>query len=299
MEEMNKMELKSVELGNGETLAYRVRSGGIEPLLLVHGNMSSSVFFDVLFETLDAHFQVIAVDLRGFGLSSYQTPIRHIEDFAEDLLLFADALGLSQFSILGWSTGGGAALQLGSMIPDRVRSIILLASMSTRGYPFYAAEADEAGLPIRLTTLVEVAAQERSQVMSGAIERGDKAFLRAVFDAAVFTNGKPSEERYDAYLEEMLLQRNLIDVYHALNVFNMTDEPHECSAGTGALNRVTCPVLCIQGTDDLVITRQMTAEVVHDLGDRVKLVEGKGFGHAPQVDDAQWLADEIAQFVLK
>lgn len=296
---MNKVELKSVEIGNGETLAYRVRSGGEEPLLLVHGNMSSSVFFDVLFDTLDARFQVIAVDLRGFGLSSYQTSIRQIEDFSEDLLLFANAVGLSKFSILGWSTGGGVALQLGSMIPDRVRSIILLSSTSTRGYPFYAAEANEAVLRVRLTTLEEVAAQERSQVMLGAIERSDKAYLRAVFDAAVFTNGKPSEEQYEAYLEEMLLQRNLVDVYHALNIFNMTDEPNECSPGTGALSRVSCPVLCVQGTDDLVITRQMLEELVYDLGDRVKLVEGQGFGHAPQIDDAKWLADEIARFVLE
>ncbi|MBD0378986.1 intracellular short-chain-length polyhydroxyalkanoate depolymerase [Paenibacillus sedimenti] len=297
---MNNVELKSVELSNGETLVYRVRSGGEDPLLLVHGNMSSSVFFDVLFEALDPRFQVVAVDLRGFGLSSYRTPIHRIEDFAEDLLLFADDVGLSEFSILGWSTGGGAALQLASMIPDRVRSVILMASMSTRGYPFYGPESGEAGTqPQRLTTWEEIAAQEKTQVMSGAIERGDKAFLRAVFDAAVFTNAKPSDDRYEAYLDEMLLQRNLVDVYHALNVFNMTDEPHECSPGTGALSRVSCPVLCVQGTDDLVITRLMTEELVHDLGDRLKLVEGHRFGHAPQIDDAEWLAREIAQFVLK
>jgi pimeloyl-ACP methyl ester carboxylesterase len=297
---MENMELKSVVLSNGETLAYRIRSGGEEPLLLVHGNMSSSLFFDVLFETLDTRFQVIAVDLRGFGLSSYHRPIRHIEDFAEDLLLFVDAVGWSQFSILGWSTGGGAALQLGSMIPDRVRAIILLASMSTQGYPFYAAELDVVSSALRrLMTWDEIAAQERSRVMQSAIERGDKDFLRAVFDAVVFTFAKPHVERYEAYLEEMLLQRNLIDVYHALNIFNMTDEPHECSPGTGALNRVSCPVLCVKGTGDLVISRQMTEELVHDLGERLTLVEGQGFGHAPQVDDSQWLSDQIAQFVLE
>jgi pimeloyl-ACP methyl ester carboxylesterase len=95
----------------------------------------------------------------------------------------------------------------------------------------------------------------------------------------------------------MLLQRNLIDVYYALNIFNMTDEPNECSPGTGALTHVSCPVLCVQGTGDLVITRQMTEELVHDLGERLTLMEGQGFGHSPQIDDAQWLSDQIAQFV--
>ncbi|WP_187273913.1 alpha/beta fold hydrolase [Paenibacillus sp. N3.4] len=297
---MNDVELKSVELSNGETLAYRLRSGGDEPLLLVHGNMSSSLFFDVLFDTLDKRFQVIAVDLRGFGLSSYHRPIRHIEDFAEDLLLFVNTVGWSQFSILGWSTGGGAALQLGSMIPDRVRAIILLASMSTRGYPFYAAEAEGKSSELRrLTTWDEIAAQEKSRMMESAIERGDKGLLRAIYDAVVFSTAKPSEKRYEAYLDEMLLQRNLIDVYHALNIFNMTNEPHECSPGTGALKRVSCPILCVQGTDDLVIARQMTEELIQDLGERLTLAEGKGFGHAPQIDDAQWLSDQIAQFVLE
>jgi hypothetical protein len=43
----------------------------------------------------------------------------------------------------------------------------------------------------------------------------------------------------------------------------------------------------------------MTEELVHDLGERLTLVEGQGFGHAPQMDDSQWLSDQIAQFVLE
>lgn len=41
--------LHYVELGNGETMAYREREGGTRPLVLVHGNMTSSVHWDVFY----------------------------------------------------------------------------------------------------------------------------------------------------------------------------------------------------------------------------------------------------------
>ena len=34
--------LLTVQLANGESIAYRKREGGTNPLLLIHGNMTSS-----------------------------------------------------------------------------------------------------------------------------------------------------------------------------------------------------------------------------------------------------------------
>src|SRR5690606_14024399 len=51
----------TVELSNGEKLGYRMREGGERPLVLIHGNMTSSVHWDVVLERIDGRFRVYAV----------------------------------------------------------------------------------------------------------------------------------------------------------------------------------------------------------------------------------------------
>ncbi len=60
--------------------------------------------------------EAYAIDLRGFGDSTYHTPIHTIKDLSDDVKLFADALKLSAFTISGWSLGGAVAMQYGLII---------------------------------------------------------------------------------------------------------------------------------------------------------------------------------------
>ncbi|MGM9945114.1 MAG: alpha/beta fold hydrolase, partial [Lysinibacillus sp.] len=55
--------LKKVELSNGETITYRERLGDGQLVILVHGNMTSSKHWDLLIESLDEQFHIIALDL--------------------------------------------------------------------------------------------------------------------------------------------------------------------------------------------------------------------------------------------
>ena len=65
------MTLQKVTLANNEQIAYRERDGGEKIVILVHGNMTSSKHWDVLMDALDPKYKVYALDLRGFGESSY------------------------------------------------------------------------------------------------------------------------------------------------------------------------------------------------------------------------------------
>lgn len=112
--------LKKVLLSNGETIAYRERAGGDELIILVHGNMTSSKHWDVLMEELDGRFTILSPDLRGFGQSSYNKRVSHIRDFSEDLNLWVDALGLKDFTLVGWSTGGLLQCNFVQIISDYV-----------------------------------------------------------------------------------------------------------------------------------------------------------------------------------
>jgi pimeloyl-ACP methyl ester carboxylesterase len=264
----------------------------------VHGNMNSSKHWDVVIENLDACFKVYAVDLRGFGISTYHRPIEDLTDYTRDLKLFTEALGLTSFHLAGWSTGGGVVMQYAADYPEQVNTLILLASMSTRGYPFY--RDNEQGLPDltqRITTREEINQLPRTLLISAAGANKDKPFMKALFDAAVYNVLKPDPERYEAYLEDILTQRNLADIYHGLNVFNISDIDNAAAKGTGAAKRIQAPTLVIRGQNDLIITENMSREILEDIGAQARGIYMDNCGHSPLVDDLPQLLRHMTDFM--
>ncbi|MCM3291920.1 alpha/beta hydrolase [Paenibacillus sp. MER 180] len=293
-----KIHLKSVELPNGETLGYRERDGGDEVVVLIHGNMNSSCHWDVLLEQMDARYKLYAVDLRGFGISTYHTPIESLSDFTADVKQWVDLLGLTRFTLIGWSTGGGVAMEYTAAYPDEVKRLVLLASVSTRGYPFYEDGSD--GLPDvtrRITTIEGIRSLARNTLIESANIRRDRRFMKQLYEAVIYDRNQPEEARYETYIDDILTQRNLMDVYHALNTFNVSVFDHEASPGSGAVKRIKAPVLVLRGMQDLVITEAMTRETLADLGDIAEFVPLTGCGHSPLVDDLPQLLDAIESFL--
>lgn len=291
-------ELRSVDLPNGETIGYREREGGSIPLLLLHGNQTSSKHWDVLLEAMDPKYKLYAMDMPGFGTSSYETRIDSISDFARDVKLFVDELGLEAFHLMGWSTGGGVAMQFAADQPDRVRKLVLMAPASTRGYPIY--RKDENGDPTdeHLTTRKEIAADPVQVAPIAEAQRtNDGATMRAVWDQFIYTHNQPEPDRYDEYVEDMLTQRNLVDVDYALAQFNISDEHNGVTEGTGKAGDIDVPTLVLRGERDLVITEVMVDTTVEDIGSNAELVILDDCGHSPLIDDLDQLIAEVTAFL--
>ena len=291
--------LKTVELPNGETITYRERVGDGSLVLLVHGNMTSSKHWDLLMENLDAQFHIIALDLRGFGGSSYNKRITHIRDFAEDIKLFVNVLALTDFALVGWSTGGMVCMQYCALYPEDCNKLVLLASGSTRGYPFYKITADgQIDFTSRYATLAQIEQDPyKTQVMQSLYDTKNREGLRAVWNALIYTQRQPNKERYEAYIDDMLTQRNLADVYYSLNMFNIGNIDNAVSKGTGEVNCIIQPVLIIYGDKDYVVVEQMTHELIEDFGDKGKVVKLENCGHSPLVDNLSQLTNEIEKFL--
>jgi len=197
---MVQVELKKVKLANGEELAYREREGGEEPILLVHGNMTSSAHWDVVLDNLSPKYKVYAVDLRGFGESTYQNEIASVQDFSDDLRLFVDELGLRNFSLVGWSLGGTVCMQFCADHPGYCKRLFLLVSGSSRGYPFYPLGED--GLPDinnRLRTYEQIQEDDKTKIVQLAYDTLNYDFLKQMWDMTIYINNKPDEERYKKY----------------------------------------------------------------------------------------------------
>lgn len=105
-------------------------------VLLVHGNVSTSVFFEPLIDALPADWHIVASDLRGFGATEPK-PIdgtRGLRDFSDDLAELSATLGwTSDVHALGWSVGGGVVMQLAIDHPGLVASLTLVAPVRRVG----------------------------------------------------------------------------------------------------------------------------------------------------------------------
>src|SRR5687767_15572159 len=110
------------------------------PVLFIHGNVSSARFWEETLLALPVGYRGLAVDLRGFG-DSETKPLdatRGLRDFSDDLASLSETLGLAQggqqLYLVGWSAGGGVAMQYALDHPRQVASLVLVAPMSPYGF---------------------------------------------------------------------------------------------------------------------------------------------------------------------
>ena len=108
------------------------------PVLFVHGNVSSSLFWQPTMLALPEPYRPLAIDLRGFGGTDPE-PVdatRGLRDYADDLAATIEALGLAAVHLVGWSMGGGVVLQYLADRPGthRVASLTLVDPVSPFGF---------------------------------------------------------------------------------------------------------------------------------------------------------------------
>ncbi len=106
------------------------------PVLFMHGNITSSTFWEEVMLALPAHYRAIALDLRGYGDTPPQ-PVdatRGMSDFSDDIHSLAEALNLHQFHLVGHSMGGNVTMQYVIDHAAHVRSLTLVAPGSPYGF---------------------------------------------------------------------------------------------------------------------------------------------------------------------
>nr|WP_276576103.1 alpha/beta hydrolase [Oceanirhabdus seepicola] len=106
-------------------------------IILIHGNVSSCIFWDEIIDELGKKNWILAPDLRGYG-DTEALPIdatKGVRDWSEDIKNFVDALGIkSKFHIVGWSLGGGVAMQYVIDYPEDISTLTLISPVSPYGF---------------------------------------------------------------------------------------------------------------------------------------------------------------------
>ena len=116
---------------NGVRIHYTVEGQG-EPVILVHGlaaNADLNWRRPGVIRALSPHFQVIAMDCRGHGLSGKPTSSdMYGKEMMDDVLRLMDRLGIEKAHIAGYSMGGFIVLPLLASHPERFRSAAICAA---------------------------------------------------------------------------------------------------------------------------------------------------------------------------
>src|ERR1700742_2677093 len=82
----------------GDIRQHVVVGGEGPPLLLIHGWPGSWYYWRLVMPALARHFEVVAVDQRGIGLSDKPEEGYDAGTLANDLIALMDALGHDQFA---------------------------------------------------------------------------------------------------------------------------------------------------------------------------------------------------------
>jgi 3-oxoadipate enol-lactonase len=118
---------------------YYERDGQGQPLVLLHSGGLHCGEWDDQFAVFSRHYLVVRYDRRGYGGS--QMPMQAFSH-VEDLHAVLTGLQLVKPALLGFSAGGGIALDFVLTYPDMVRDLILVGP-SLSGYPGSQARQQE------------------------------------------------------------------------------------------------------------------------------------------------------------
>jgi 3-oxoadipate enol-lactonase len=228
-------------------LNYRIAGQGARTLVLVHGVGSYAEAWDGVVGRLASDFRILSFDLRGHGASSRVKGRYEIDDFVDDVLALANEVEFEQFDLAGFSLGGLIAQKLALAFPERVRRLVLLATVAGR------------------------TPEERERVAArlAALQAGEPG---AHYDASL-----------SRWLTEGFQQRHP-DLVAMLRARNAANDP-ACYAAAyrvlaetdlgDALPAIACPTLIATGEDDLGSNPRM-ARFMHQriAGSRLEILAG-------------------------
>lgn len=126
----------SILLPDGRRLGYaEYGAPDGRPVLFFHGAPGSRhIHADMAEAVTRRGIRLIAVERPGYGLSDPQTG-RSMLDWPGDVAVLADALGITQLAIIGFSMGGAYALACAYRLPARVTGVALAGALAPLDIP--------------------------------------------------------------------------------------------------------------------------------------------------------------------
>lgn len=252
-------------------------------ILLIMGSASSLIWWDIEFcnKLVDKGYFVIRYDNRDTGKStSYPVgkPGYSFEEMSDDAIEILNAYHIEKAVIMGMSMGGMLAQMIAIRHPERVKTLVLHASM-------YFAEGAEK-LPVFSEEVQKFFNDYGNYVPQGYRDQVDYAFKQ-------WQVTHHSERKYN--LEEIYKMVEL-DVERAIDYNSKLN--HSFAEVTGneltRIKEITVPTLVIHGTLDNVIP-YIHGEMLTKTIPNAVLLTMDGAGHELHPDDYDSIVEAITK----
>ncbi len=249
-----------VMLSDGAQMHYLARGESGDPVILIHGLMSSAHEWQKNIDALAQAHRVYAIDLVGFGFSSrILQPCYSLQYFAQSVREFMDALGLGRASLVGHSLGGAVALQFAYDYAARTDRLVLLAP------GIYLVKYAE---PIRYAARVPYLPRALASLVL-CNPRAQRVSLRNALGRV----GRVDEETLSFRVRATRV-RGTVDALVA-----MATSPHASDLRL-KIGEIKAPALVIWGDEDLAVPLRHGKRLVRELP-HAELVILEGAGHLP------------------
>lgn len=137
---------KHIKLEKGRVYYYLEGNG--PAVVLLHGFLEDHSIWNFFTKILSQNYQVLTIDLPGFGKSSVLGEIHTMELMADTVNLILEKEKITKSIVVGHSMGGYVALSLAEKYPEKMEGIVLFHS--------HAAADDERGKNNRNRTIEAV-----------------------------------------------------------------------------------------------------------------------------------------------
>ena len=267
-----------IDAGNGVKLYYRVVGKGNEPVVLINGGpgFTSDYLADDL-TTMSRNHSLLVYDQRGIGRSTLVRDATALDAqrYVEDLEAIRKHLGLEQLTLLGHSWGVVPATLYAMQYPQRVRRVILVATIpperSGLDRAFQAMAAARDGATLRRMEELSRIRQANPDDLAACRE-----YYKLWFTPFFGAGNPPSRMKGNvcAGSAESLKNKQNVDKFTFASLGNWD--------WTTSLVNAVVPTLLIHGDRDplpIESARKWAAAMPN-----ARLLEMKGIGHFPYVE---------------
>ena len=267
---------KFIDLGGRKT--HYIEKGEGKPLILLHGFFYDSHLWADNIDALAQRFKVYALDLWGCGYSAREPLDFGYPQYAEQLRLFMDAMGIERASFVGQSMGAGTAIKFCVRHRHRVEKLVLVSA---------------AGLPNPLPAM----AKFFNLPMIGEFFMGlntdafRKIALKDIFihDRALVT---------DRYFDDVTRPQKIENTIAAGLKIQRNEFFDTLSEEISALGEMDVPTLLVWGREDKAIPLRLGREMHRLLkGSQLEILDNAG--HVPNFEQAARFNQLAVGFLLE
>ncbi len=242
-------EVHRVKLDDGRTIAFVDEGTSDKVIIFVHGLGSYLPAWQKNISGLMNDYRTIAIDLPGYGKSSKEPHSGTPEFYADVIAQFLDKQGIEKANIAGHSMGGQAAISMALKYPEKVKSLILVATAGIEKFTEGQKEWFREVMTVNGVKLTPVN-QIRANVYSNFYNMPEDAEFMITDRIAL-----RGADQFDNYCYIVVQSVN-----------GMVDQPV-----VNLLDRITQPTLILFGeNDNLIPNPYLNPGFTRDIGEKAK-----------------------------